>query len=847
MSNENNSQKEKGLKLPQINISPKVILTNQQKEVILANLQSPQSIIHYIFWSYAKYNGRDNNLFLSVLTGSAIIIFIGANQKDHEKGKIMQKYNFNIKFFGRIDLLDLTAIGFDDSDNSSMIHAPITNNKSKNEVEIRYKSDEFKNNLFFVQCVYRNYYINYVNFPKKEIIKIYGHDADKYFPKIDIHFSPSQKFQYQYYLNCIQNGVEYNHRIVQHIHSLLLFCIPIVDISMLCPIKQDSSSYQGKYLNTILQSLFILFEQKLFSGICCIDIKCPDLIYELKYLIEKVNFIHLENCDMTLGIKQLYKIIKKHKSKVSYWCLRRNCFEDINFFIDILNYTKTNLIYLDLSYCNLTEEFMKKLYKELVKYPTLQQLHVAGSRNSKEVAEEFDKLLTAYKSSGKIELHTLDLSDINDIFLYLDVLNKHKIQLRSLKVANVNIKKVDIESNLWKLQDLIYNSNKLKSLDLSGFEYKSPYIENFQRILSRNEKLLNFDLYLNSLRNLKIVPFISSMITGPTHEMKWNHISLDSNNLTQFDLQNNIPLFKIMNIRSLSINNVFKEDMENIDTIICSLIEDLDSLKKLSISGGSKCKLGLKLNPILNAIAQSNIEEIDFSNNGANKDFYQILMKVINTKNNGDSDYLPLSSISIDGNGLQSFQMLDDIYQLIEKNSITKFDFPIKDCKELIQKVKNDDTVYDFICNARNKIFNAVNINRIKLKMFPILPINTTKEINKLILKMTEQMRNKIKDQNPFQHTKILQEFGLPLPYLEMNNYEQDGGSEITNPKIKNLETIYHSSMISKSIIEKPKYQLITENNFSEKEENNNDYVLTSILFNFFVTILNYILIFTII
>lgn len=816
-------------KLPPPEFCPRIALEDHQKKAIAKELSPLQRYVHYMFWCNTKFNhfkfDKDQKEqyfpFLSVLTGNMITVFREDRQarsrsKSKETSEVSeqntnsknsrQDYKFKIKPIAKFFLKDIEIIGYNDE-----FYLLIKAVRENRKFNLQYEKDDKKYNLAFAQCIYRDYQINYSVLRDSGFVKVMCYKPEL-FPESEFpNLSPSQRFQFFYYAKCIEHGTSYNQEVVQYIHSLVLLGMPIVDLSKI-PINNQ------KELQPIFEALS---NQDFVCGICCTK-PLPNLMKYIKGVFNqtsKMKLLHLVDCGMKTGLKDLVNEINANNlSQICYWNLRNNHFDDkdIDYFLKIIKKTeKDKLIFLDLSNCisKGKEGFMVNLFEHLEKFPSLQQLNISGSPNNNEVKAAFGKLLQSYQSDSRINLIALDLSNIENVESYLEEINNYDIPLVSLKVS---CRYINNEASKF-LTKFIRNSKTLRTLDVSGEEQKrikntinSEYLVNIIKSIAQNKDLKHFNLIMNNieLKDNKWLTIFAAFLS--TDLNKWSSLSLDSNNIDEKDLKAlNAFLSNFDHLHSLSMNDNFNYKMPGIEDILYETIDSCKSLKKLSIVGSEKNQLGNKINKLISNLLDSEITQIDFSNNNAGIDlsnnkpdgkFYDELIQAIKNKNNNE---YPLQRIKIDGNALPSIGKLKDIISIVdESQSIIEFEFPFKDCQSLKDPASQEQI----------NLVNAINRNRTIQRKLPDLPFKTTHEMRVLIRQMMKGMVSNMLEKEPLEHSRVCEEFGLPLPYRKMGY--SIGKNDVVIDLPEKYEC-YHSELLSKVVLENPQYSIF------KKDENN--------------------------
>ncbi|OHT14440.1 hypothetical protein TRFO_15235 [Tritrichomonas foetus] len=777
-------------------------LKPSQLTTIAESLPFSQCLIHYAFWSDIRYNKRVTPKCLSILTGNMVTIFKYEKIKISEEDKKSTVYPLNaipesdqIVQMTQFILKDLEFIAY--SKDQEVLLKTSTDN-------VRYLNENNGINVKFAQLVYRNYSINFAAYKGVEFVELRSVDMSL-FPDLEFYMSPSQRFQFLYYALCVEYKAIYYQEVVRFVHSLVLAGISIIDISKL-PFDLFGQYEKGYDLRPIFQALSMM---NFVCGICCSNTNQPDLMESIGFLLNstsKIKMLHLVNCGINSGLKKFASSMsKKSGLNVRYWNLRGNQFSDIESIVDIIQNTQAPLLFLDLSETGMKSETAIDLFNVLKKYPTLQQLYLAGVETSSELFIAFDEYLTSISSNPEINLHALDLSKTVNVGGFLRVLNSHNnIPIISLKIADLEID----QDAANELKIFISKSKTLRELDLSGTKINAESVADVISSISKNNKLHHFRLAINSLdlKTGNLLPIFRVFLDGNLY--RWNSLSLNSNHMTEDDLHNITPLLKMMKkLRYLSLNDNFNSDMKNIDTYLVELA-NIPNLQHLSVTGSKENRLKGKIIPLLKAIrTHKNITTIDFSDNEGGDDFYSSIIHFLRAENS-------IQTLKIDGNKPTSIDYFSELAKEIPNTSIISFDFPLNDSSYILKKFQDSElkNAISRVSSIQLSILDAVNKNRAKQYLLADLPFETTHEIRKLVFEMTEEMRLQfVANEKPLLHSLLCEEFGLPLPFQDRGDLAIDGGKLGIVNQINKRYKCYLSSRLGRVVEEDPSHLLIPD------------------------------------
>ena len=662
----------------------------------------------------------------------------------------------------KFDLSSLDLIAYS-KDKELLLKTPKDN--------VRLLNDGNKWNLAFGQLTYRNYQILFSAMERADMVEVKCQDMSL-FPEIDVYMSPSQKFQFLYIGLCHRYEAVYHHDVVRFVHSLVVSGSSIVDLS------QISIDLFGRYksgydLRPIFHALSLM---DFVCGVCCSDTDRPNILEEMQFLLQKeskIKIVHLVNCNAQKGMKQLESVVgRRNKSPVRYWNLRNNKFEDFGAFLNVLHFSSEPLIFLDVSDCGITANDAGDLFQKFIDLPMLQQiqqLHIAGIELNPRAEGNFTAFMQILSKGQKSQLDTLDLSRIGPgLSSLLQALIDFPQPLVNLKITDVKIQ--DSQSD--KLIRLIKESKTLRSLDLSKTYVNPESVVNVITAISSNPNLKGFELILDelSLTTGNLLPIFRVFLEGNLNT--WRSISLCRNEMTADDLRNIIPLFMMMKkLRSLSLSGNFDSSMPNIGNVVRELL-NIKSLRRINIAGSDTNKLRQELIPFITALKDNlHVTEVDISNNAIGDNGYMALLTTLRARK--------FASLKTDGSETSSIDLLSELPRLVSDSGCVSFEFPMKDGSVILKKLEGvalNDSLYR-LTNIQLQINNALAANRSARFMLPQLPFQTTREIRKLIMEMTQASRKVfLENEKPLVHSIICQEFGLPLPYQKISDIVTDGG-----------------------------------------------------------------------
>lgn len=628
-----------------------------------------------------------------------------------------------------------------------------------------------------------------------------------------------------------------------------------------------------KQLN-IINDLKPIFESlkltAFISGICATNLDRPLILESFAKLIESspsLRIVHLENCNIKTGLDELIETINKlprsddedKKFGVSYWNLSFNQIEHFEKFADILTNSENELLYLNLSYCKIPKDATKAIFNALSKnskLSTIQHLLYAGNElPDKDKSGQIDCISSFLKGSSNLEY--LDFSHLqteDDLLNILTTLQHSQVQIKSLILCGCKYSPVAHDA----LQKLIRGPDtnpakplkSLELLDLSGMiGMRSEHVRDIVETIGDQDVKLDcftqdsteiggidgtgFKIYLDGL-NLcgeNLLPLISAFLN--TDLNKWKSLSLNSNKMTTKDLNALFACLKRMkNLRELSLNDNFDSTMDGINVSLSKLLE-LKKIAKISVAGGPEHKLQDKLDLLLNNIARNpgKILELDISNNNSQNS------TISNIKNILITEGLALRALYIDGNCIPTTDSLVELAESAEKcKSLITFPFPVADAQRIIKKLekRQQKKIIQKLSDIQIRFIQATIRNRMKLnkrsekqskkgslseRPLPMdLPFPATERVKELVQNISKKITNRFKDGNVLLtlHTRVCEQFSLPLPYQQLGDLPIQGGVELNLLEMYGEED-YEKQRIAyqerdtpqlfKAIQEKPNYK----------------------------------------
>lgn len=622
-----------------------------------------------------------------------------------------------------------------------------------------------------VKEIFRNYYIARSFFPKSRflIIKSSEECYKTMFPKIRKFISPSQSLQFCYYALCTLENTNYIHEVAQFFHETLMFGSPIFDLNLL-PIKflDESTNYKMN-----LKPIFSTLKYSPFTmGVSCSDRIRPDILTNSVILFTHKNdieFLSLRKCKIKEGAKLLAE--KINFLMLKYIDLSNNPIEDIGFFTFALKDYLTELFYLDLSYCNLSDEATKNLFISISKNKklhSLSYLNINGANITKESIKIFcEHLMKLSKNAKNNCLHYLILGKItsgSDILF--KTLLESSSQLEILSVAGTKLK----EKSLKSLTRFIRNASNIREVDLSRTSIDVKEIQLAIEAVNINKNIQTMVLHLNSLKlngnklNKVLNVFSNQQNSGSLK--KWFGLSFEHNGMKVNDLKNLLCVLKRMpNLKTLNIGYNFSTSMKSLFLEIENILS-IPSLEYLSLRGNSSKYLAAKDLVYFCDILISKPNRkifLDVSGNQLNNDgICQIQRLIKNDK---------LFGLKMEGQKITSFETLFLLFDSILQSNLIYFKTPFKDIYSLLTKYtpKVQKGYIERISNYQKNIQQRIMLNQANNRMNFNLSLKNIPEIDNLIDNLTLRMNKLLLSSNFYFHSTINTIIGIDYPFDPTN------------------------------------------------------------------------------
>ncbi|KAK8858178.1 barbed-end actin filament uncapping [Tritrichomonas musculus] len=583
----------------------------------------------------------------------------------------------------------------------------------------------------------------------------------------------------------------------------------------------DFSQIENRDLIPIFKSLRYL---EFANGVCCRNFHCPYLLKLLHLLIsagKDIHIIHIENCGVTEGLDYLAHAIKFNADlEISYWNLSYNNFIDFQQFIMIINFSKGNLLYLNLNYCNISTVDSSELFTALWRNSmmhNLKYLYIAGMNFLNEKGEvqinSFEKYI-----SRNCNIEILDISSIQSEAAseILSVFSEKQNKIKKLLVKNVDFsssKKTCFE----RLLSFLMKTNSLETLDISNTKLSPHQVETVISTISKNfssrKKNDLFDLNLGNMNlNGKNILILYRAFLD-TDMSIWGSLRLDENEMNVNDLKNLVPLLtRMKNLNTLSISGNFDSNMIEIEFVL-PLVLKIPCLTALYISGNKDHKLRNKISVLLDKVYKTDkLSLLDISEN-ASFEALNGISHILHSCQN-------MKQFFFDGNELSSIDQFESLTSAISENkTVISAPFPINDFQSFIksctierakEKLKEEDQIKIESKNEEDedpKKKNKKNKkDKKKDKKKKKSKENDKKSIEKVEIDIESKLREKEKEafneQNIKDFIKILSELQVTaITAVNANRINQKLPNDLPFPatvEIENLiQSISHQTRIS--------------------------------------------------
>jgi len=617
--------------------------------------------------------------------------------------------------------------------------------------------------LQFAQFLYRNHALSFSTLSLEDSCEVRATDLSC-FPQIDIELSPSQRFQFTYFACCSLHQMKYNHEVVRYFHNLILSKNAIVDISQL-PLDFVTRAAKSD-LVPIFESFKLM---KFVCGIACSNINRPEALKVFAPFLttgDNIQIIHFEKCNIQEGLVELLDCVKANPIlQVSYWNLSNNPLKNLSLLPEILTYSQNPVLYLNLSFCGVTNQISAALFSSLIANRnlwTISHLILAGIQlSSKEALAKFGEYLRIITTSPNVcYLETLDLSSMAVGFeAVMELILKHDVPLKRLYINNTTFTQTGVNQIL----SYIRSSQNLIELDVSSTNFNPEFLATLVSTISSNAAITEFSLHLNNLKlsTTGLLPLFRSFLSS--NLSKWKCLTFDDNNMVLDDLRDLIPLFiRMSNLEEVSLSKNFSSSMIGIGETLPKLLK-IPKINTIRITGGIKSKrLGAELFQFLEKVSTlPNIRIIDISNNDIGDSGVPYLSQILHLSPN-------LETFLVDGNGFRSIECLSSLVEAANTNtSIITMNFPVQDAQEIVKNAQGHDRDVSArrLGDLQISLLQRVIANRTRKHLPHDLPFAVPPEIQALIKGISRTAHSVFRGTNKKRHSYVTEFFGIPFPF----------------------------------------------------------------------------------
>lgn len=680
-------------------------------------------------------------------------------------------------------------------------------------VELKIRSSD---NTQFVQFLYRNIQLASLR------DTVFRSNDESVFPLIDLNFSPSQLFQFQYFAYCSYHGIKYDQFFVRYIHTLFSEISPIIDLSMI----------NRKYFNNLYS---LKCSDNFFVGLALKNFSFPDIFKQFHPLMSNVNLnlkiLSFVNCDCTKHLTYLADSVKQTKSKkrsfcTEYWNLSHNKFYHFAPFATVIENSIAPIRYLNINGCDISPKDTKALFEALIDFKyahKLQFLLIGGAQFNDRAISSFEYFLSLSN------LTYLDLSCIQDVVNVLVAL-KHQTppKLNTLILRN-SLCNTDARKALKKI---VKRSKTLHTLDVSSTGMNLESLFRLIKTIHCNRHLDQFTLKLDDLglkgSNLKqFIKFIQDPEDSDRSEKdsrrkkskrmslpKWKSLSFASNEMTLGDLNALLKLLSMMpNLEYINLDDNFDSAMIGIGKPLTDLLK-LPAIKGISLKGSDRHVLEDELYQFIDEASNVfGLEALDISHNLITDKSIKVLKKLLTTTET-------LKSLKLDDSGFMSYKTIETLVDSIYKcPSLIDFDFPITDSSNIYFNERDDRilVILNMLQTNANLIINSHIRNQSKGKSTRHsskkhssvlrfkLPFEVeNKEVQSLVANLIEKY-SVIPESKTNIHSLACQVFNLPLPFQGLNDYPEESGLEIQKLEHSSKLKVYDEENSLRCYVEEPK------------------------------------------
>jgi hypothetical protein len=672
------------------------------------------------------------------------------------------------------------------------------------------------------QVLYRNYMVSTVAFPRERTCDFRTNLPDR-FPVFRPGLSPSQGYQFTYFAFCTRLQREYIHDVTRYYHEHLRFHDGVFDIGQLqCQMGGRQANLDdlwpaiyameaAPYPTEVPGGASALGGFPFVHAICCHNIPfhkigrvCERIVKSSKVL----RFIHLVNCQIA-ATNQLAPIGRALQDNptipIAYYNFQDNYSigGEAFWMCQALAVVTHPVFYLSFANCGIpsVEQLLNSVSMNAKAFSSLKYFYFNGNgaQSGRDHAARFVSYLEERAANPENPILRLGIGGDDECqsVILASLLDHPHPRIEELSFAHTTVGRAGAGG----LMRYARYTETLQTLDLTGCGIEPEYVQHVLRAMVENEKISDLRVRLNSLNLAQhhvLLSVTKGFLYGTVDDTfnrldKWHTIELAGNSLGTFELEFLVALFwRMRNLQELDLGHNFTQSA-GVGMTLATLL-NLPALKKLRIAGDGSRYLGKEALPFLDALIASgrNFEELDISGN-------QIgdagVLKVIELCEKCDA----MESLMLDDNNIASLRTFERIVELAQNRpKLIYFQFPYYDTLRYLLNHQKDRAR---IRQLRAEFDTCINGRRAQAGMSIMMPFRAVPELAELVEQISgedgsmdealEAVRSTLAI-----HGGITKDLGVTLPYLDMNQPFEQGGTEIIPVDVPG-QAEYHAENIN--------------------------------------------------
>ncbi|OHT02984.1 hypothetical protein TRFO_29742 [Tritrichomonas foetus] len=645
------------------------------------------------------------------------------------------------------------------------------------------------------RILYRNYYMTFHGIHIREIPNYVTYKSDL-FPPLTFNVSPSQEFQFLYFLFCAmsKDGVKtYDPIVVNQIHSFFKASIFTFDFDFYKSYKSAPSIMNAasslNYFTSFISASESQIESSPMDPLCDFIENCPSLRY-----------VYINNAPKTCNLKRIAEIIKNNPDlKISVWKISgknnttANNFGNSELFCRSFQNYRNKIKVLDFSYTGFNGKALSWLFTSIIRNENLQELDELGI-----AASSPDKLsLKLFSEVLYLVEHTLKKLNISSMKnnigeLIKCVVSHFNLSLKYLNISNNKLSK----TNKRMIIDYVNNSQSLKTLDISETGFEIQDISRIFKAIASSSNSNNLILKINELSLGKMThEIISSAIDNCRDKLSGLEFNANKLDTTGHHLILLSGLEKITNLTNLSLSYNFTPKMKDIGENLANLVLNCKKLIKLEIRGIPHSKFVLKeaLLPMINALSRNkSIEYLDITNQYIGNEGIEALSNALRKNST-------IKHLFTDGSYINDINIFINFLRVFRSRPMSlTMPFPIRDQKSIISQAveKEKDEVEIRLKKLEISLSYSLFLHR-KNTQYAYLPNIAQRLPNKeVIYEIGQEVDQFDSMKNRNLHTAATEYFNLLYPFqykgdtsthLQFETIELTGMDAYQMPNIQKL------------------------------------------------------------